>query len=162
MTEGNIPPVEGPQASQEQASSSLPRVLIFEDDPDVAKLMRIVLSGCEITGLHERAEDVLKKKEEGEGYEVPQNIDVVITDHGLKGMNGIEATKIIIDAYKEAGKVPPHFIMVTGRGNSPQVQEEAKAAGISEVFGKPFSPRALIASVEKGNERVQELRNSKK
>jgi len=160
MIEGNIPPAEGVQPSQEKVSANTPRVVIFEDDPQVAKLMRMSLTGkAEITGLYKSAEDVLQRREEGEGYDVPLDIDVVITDLGLQGMDGIEATKIMIAAYTEAGKIPPHFIMVSGSGDSPTVQEKAKEAGVSEVMGKPFSPRVLITNMQTGYERVQQLRN---
>lgn len=145
LSSSEIPPIK------ETEANTLPRVLIFEDDKSVARLMDLTLrSRASILGIHESAEEVLIKEEGDEQYKVPDNIDVLITDLGLQGMNGFEAARIIREDYEKRGKVPPHMIMVSGSGNSPQVQDDGRKVGISDFFGKPFSPRELSAKMEEG------------
>jgi FixJ family two-component response regulator len=66
-------------------------------------------------------------------------IDVLITDIGMPGIDGLE----LREAARRARPDLPVFI-ITGRH---EIAEQGRAQGISGFFRKPFDGQALLAAV---------------
>ena len=109
------------------------RVLVVEDDVDVASLLSHVLSSV--------GHDVEVAHDGGAGLEVAyaQHPDMVIVDWMMPIKTGIEVCSTL--------RANPEFsstriMMLTAR-SSPQDVAQAKAAGVDEYVVKPFTPRQL-------------------
>lgn len=79
------------------------------------------------------------------GLEILQkeDIDIVILDYNLPGMNGIEVLKQIKESYPEI-----EVIMITGYGKMKTVID-AMRQGASDFFPKPFKLVNIQASIER-------------
>ena len=66
-------------------------------------------------------------------------LDVLITDIGMPGMNGLELRDLVRKARPEL----PVFL-ITGRH---EIADQVRAQGISGFFRKPFDAQALLAAV---------------
>ncbi|WP_442582205.1 response regulator [Mesorhizobium sp. ASY16-5R] len=66
-------------------------------------------------------------------------LDVLITDIGIPGMNGLE----LRDLVKKTRPELPVFL-ITGRH---EIADQVRAQGISGFFRKPFDAQALLAAV---------------
>ena len=70
-----------------------------------------------------------------------RDIDCLITDFGLPGMNGIELLRAV---HAVRADVP--VIVVTARPE-PEILSRARAAGAREVFTKPIESSALFKAI---------------
>ena len=110
------------------------KALIIEDDKSVSQLIRLYLSdsGYEVIEFN----DGMK----GQDYALSNNIDIILLDLNLPGIDGIEICKNI----RNISTVP--IIMVTAR-----VDETDKLKGLDigadDYVAKPFSPRELMSRV---------------
>tara|TARA_B100000945_G_scaffold228293_1_gene184933 strand:+ start:141 stop:836 length:696 start_codon:yes stop_codon:yes gene_type:complete len=110
------------------------KALIIEDDKSVSQLIRLYLSdsGYEVIEFN----DGMK----GQDYALSNNIDIILLDLNLPGIDGIEICKNI----RNVSTVP--IIMVTAR-----VDETDKLKGLDigadDYVAKPFSPRELMSRV---------------
>ena len=110
------------------------KALIIEDDKSVSQLIRLYLSdsGYEVVEFN----DGMK----GQDYALSNNIDIILLDLNLPGIDGIEICKNI----RNVSTVP--IIMVTAR-----VDETDKLKGLDigadDYVAKPFSPRELMSRV---------------
>jgi DNA-binding response OmpR family regulator len=115
----------------------LGRVLVVEDEPDVAELIRFNLhkEGYEVTVLGNGG-DAIRHAREGQP-------DVVLLDIMVPQLNGWEVCRRL-KQDPDTRRIP--VIMVTGR-----VDEGDKVLGFElgadDYVTKPFSPRELIARV---------------
>ena len=103
------------------------RILLVEDNADHRELMRLALTGHNLTWQIEgvvSGEEVLRCLAEGEGY------DVVFLDYSLPGRDGLEVLEEI-----RRGEVPPPVVMVTGRGDE-QVAVGAMKGGAYDYVVK--------------------------
>jgi FixJ family two-component response regulator len=67
------------------------------------------------------------------------DLDVLITDIGMPGIDGFELREIVRKSRPEL----PVFL-VTGRH---EIADQSRAQGISGFFRKPFDARALLAAI---------------
>lgn len=67
------------------------------------------------------------------------DLDVLITDIGMSGIDGFE----LRDLVKKARPELPVFL-VTGRH---EIADQSRARGISGFFRKPFDAQALLAAI---------------
>ena len=110
------------------------KALIIEDDKSVSQLIRLYLSdsGYEVVEFN----DGMK----GQDYALSNNIDIILLDLNLPGIDGIE----ICQNIRNVSTVP--IIMVTAR-----VDETDKLKGLDigadDYVAKPFSPRELMSRV---------------
>ena len=113
------------------------RVLVVEDDADVASLLQHVLAGV--------GHEVAVANDGGAGLEAAyeNQPDVVILDWMMPVKNGLEVCAALRADDAFAGT---RIMMLTAR-SSPQDVSRAKAAGADDYFVKPFTPRALRARV---------------
>ena len=115
----------------------MPRILVVEDDRDIAELIRhyLVKAGHRVDVLASGSEVLPRIQEEAP--------DVLILDLMLPGMSGLEVCRAIRGDASIA-RLP--IIMVTARA-----QEGDRILGLEsgadDYVTKPFSPRELVARV---------------
>jgi len=115
------------------------RVLVVEDDVDVASLLEQVLAraGYEVDVAHNG----------GAGLEVAysRHPDVVILDWMMPIKSGIE---VCSELRAHPGFRETRIMMLTARSSS-QDMSRATAAGADDYMVKPFTPRQLRERVER-------------
>jgi CheY-like chemotaxis protein len=109
------------------------RILVIEDEPLVAHLIRQVLarSGHEVR--------LARSGEEGLGS--LEGVDLVLCDLVLPGLSGQETIRRI-----RAQGGPP--VVALSASVTPDKREGALAAGAVAFLGKPFEPQELLRLVE--------------
>ncbi|MGH7391124.1 MAG: response regulator [Candidatus Rokuibacteriota bacterium] len=120
-----------------QAGRRQGRVLVVEDEPDVAELIRYNLAreGWEVTAVASGADGLRRARE--------SRPDIILLDIMVPQLNGWEVCRRL---KQDPGTQAIPIIMVTGR-----VEEGDKVLGLEmgadDYVTKPFSPRELIARV---------------
>jgi FixJ family two-component response regulator len=111
---------------------SIFRVAVVEDDESFRESLEGLLQyvGYEVL-LYLSAEDLLASG----GL---QDIDCLITDYGLPGMNGIDLLRAV---HATRAELP--VIMITARPE-PAILASALAAGAHAAFAKPVDTSALL------------------
>jgi DNA-binding response OmpR family regulator len=113
----------------------LKRVVIAEDDPDVAELLRLVLT----EGLNVEA-DVVPNGALVMDSVTARRPDLVVLDVELPGLNGLDVFDLLRSDPHWQG-VPVLFLTAL-----PQIAATANApTGVHEVLAKPFDVDDLIA-----------------
>jgi DNA-binding response OmpR family regulator len=112
------------------------QILVIDDEPLVRRLLKQVLEkrGHTVTEAGNGQEGVRCFRE--------NNIDLVITDHGMPVMNGLDAAFRI---KKQKPGTP--VLLITGW----QTESDAifqKPSSIDEFISKPFDLEKIVASVE--------------
>jgi phosphate regulon transcriptional regulator PhoB len=114
------------------------RILIVDDEQDLTELVsyNLAKNGFKVTAVPD-AEEALDAIKRG-------NIDLIILDQMLPGLQGTELCRIVRSSPKTAS-LP--IIMLTARGD---VQDKVQGleTGADDYMTKPFSPRELIARVQ--------------
>jgi two-component system, OmpR family, response regulator len=112
-------------------------ILVVEDDPQVARLIALVLERhghtCEIVAEGKKA---LARAREAQP-------SIIFADLKLKGMGG-DALCSALKSYEETRSIP--FIVVSGDGD---IAEKARLCGADDYMGKPFEFDDLVRLVEK-------------
>ncbi len=113
-------------------------VLIVDDELFIVELYRDILQlrGYKVVGTAFDGEEALKKY--GGSQEKP---DVIIMDHRMPIMNGVEATKEIM-------RMNPRQKVIFVSADV-LVEKEARDAGAVEFLPKPFRMDDLIEKMEK-------------
>ena len=119
------------------------RVLVVEDQEDNRTILRDLLTSVGF--------EVLEAVNGVEGIEAAarERPDLILMDIQMPEMDGYEATRRI-KAEPATAAIP--VIAVTSYALSGD-EEKAKAAGCDDYVTKPFSPRALLATVRTWIER---------
>lgn len=112
------------------------RILVVEDDPDVALIVRRTLEGAGHVVAHEFS------AEAGLAAVKASAFDVVLMDNSLPGAMGITALPEFIAAS------PAPVVMMTGHANE-DVQTDALLLGAKALVAKPFEPAVIQAALEK-------------
>jgi DNA-binding response OmpR family regulator len=113
------------------------RVLLIEDEPNIAEAIRFILSrdGWEVT------------VEENGAQALPRVADVkpdlVILDLMLPGMSGLE---ILASLRADPATEDLRVLMLTAKGQG-RDREAAERAGVSAFMSKPFSNAEMRAQV---------------
>lgn len=113
------------------------RVLLIEDEPNIAEAIRFILSrdGWEVT-VEENGAQALPRVAD-------LKPDLVILDLMLPGMSGLEIlSSLRADPATEALRV----LMLTAKGQG-RDREAAERAGVSAFMSKPFSNAEMRAQV---------------
>ena len=116
---------------------SKPRVLIVEDEPDIAELMRF---HCEREGYEARTAANGKIALEAVKKDPPS---LVLLDLMLPDVGGVEVCRRM-KQWAETKDVP--VVMVTAKGEESDVVAGLEI-GADDYVVKPFSPRVLMARV---------------
>jgi PAS domain S-box-containing protein len=134
-------------------------ILIVDDDLEVRKVLE---RGLQYKGFNclatEKPEESLRLLEENE-------LDIVLADIHMPGLDGLELTKIIKEKYNS------DIILMTGH-TAEHKYEEAIKAGASDFIGKPLDLNELFLRIKrilwerdlsrKRMEAIEELRSSEK
>ena len=115
------------------------RILIVEDQEDNRTIMRDLLTTAGFT-LIEAIDG-----EEGVKLAASEHPDLILMDIQLPGLDGYEATRRI-RAMAELKSTP--IIAVTSYALSGD-EAKCRAAGCDGYVAKPFSPRALLATIRR-------------
>lgn len=133
-------------------------ILLVEDDRHDIRLFRLALEraklACEITEC-QRAEDALELLVPSDGEPTDVEFDLVVADHQLPGMNGLE----FFDELSRRGARPCALALLTGAG-SEDVAITALKSGVHEYITKDnrgyleMLPVALPEAVRRFREQV--------
>lgn len=110
------------------------RVLVVEDDPAIANLVKSLLRAEAEVVVAEDGERGIERIREG-------HFDVVVSDVEMPNLNGIELYKQALSVDPDLGK---HFVFFTGTGNS-EFCEFIEAENIA-ILPKP-APLSLLRKV---------------
>jgi signal transduction histidine kinase/ActR/RegA family two-component response regulator len=124
------------QHSREKAMN----ILVAEDNPVNQKLLRLML---EMHGHHVR---ITADGQEAVAVYESEEVDLILMDVQMPGMNGFEATTTIRDLEKNTGRHVP-IIAVTAHV-MPGYKEECLNAGMDNYLAKPFRMQELFAIIE--------------
>src|SRR3954463_7348100 len=121
-------------ATQPTAPSSVPHVLVVDDDPTIRELVSDYLGKNElrVTAVSDGSamRDILKD----------QVIDLLVLDLGLRSEDGMAIAR----RMRDESEIP--MVMLTGR-----VEEADRVMGLElgadDYITKPFSPRELLARI---------------
>lgn len=115
--------------------SLVPRILLVEDEDRVRDVMAkcLVEAGYAVSTCGQ-ASDALQELEK-------EDVDLVVTDVRLPGMNGVELTKRILERWAD---VP--VVVTTGFGDI-EIAVEVLKLGASDFIRKPFTIAALQQSI---------------
>jgi DNA-binding response OmpR family regulator len=113
------------------------RVLVAEDDPDIAALIRHTL---ERAGF---AVDARTTGPEALAYARAQPPDLVVLDLMLPGMDGLLVCQAL---RQEAATARLPLIMLTARGEEAD-RVRGLELGADDYLVKPFSPKELVARI---------------
>jgi CheY-like chemotaxis protein len=114
--------------------ASLLRVLVVEDDPDTAEIMRLLLVGC---GYHVT---IASTSQEGIAAASKVEPHIVLCDIGLPDSDGYGVGSML---RQSPATKAARLIAVTGR-SQPKDRLRALAAGFDEHLVKPVDPRVLL------------------
>ncbi len=117
----------------------MPRILIIEDDPDLAELMAITLRTAG-HHVHLAADGASALKLLRETMS-----DLVIVDIMLPDIVGLSLCETLRDEQRPEAACPP--ILVTSACDERDSRPLALSAGADDFLAKPFSPYQLILRV---------------
>jgi two-component system chemotaxis response regulator CheY len=119
------------------------RVLVVDDSPIVTRKLCMMMDqiGYRVVGTAANGMEAFV------AYRDLQP-DVVTMDITMPGVDGINATRIIMKAYPDA-----RIVMVTSHGQEKMVLDALKAGAKGYVI-KPFHPQKVFEAMEKACKRV--------
>src|SRR5262249_25798267 len=110
------------------------KVLVVDDEPQIRRVMRVILSGENYEVLEARSgESALLRFREF----LP---DLVLLDLNMPGMSGLETCRVI----RETSEVP---IIVLTVHHEEEEKVEALDAGADDYVTKPFGKQELLARI---------------
>lgn len=129
---------------KEPESAATASVLVIDDQPEIRSVCRAVLQKAGFNvGEAESGEDGLKIIQ-------AQPVDVVLLDHQLPGISGLDLLKILRRKHSEC-----EVIMMTAFGSF-EAAVQAIKSGAYDFLSKPFKDNALILlAVRRALERKQ-------
>ena len=113
-------------------------ILIVEDHPTMREAMRLILEheGFEIREAPDGASAISMAKDHPP--------DLMFLDLNIPGTSGVD---VLSEIKGDPGTKDIRVIVVTATGE--EGREFARSLGADEYFTKPFSPTALLRTVEK-------------
>jgi DNA-binding response OmpR family regulator len=129
------------------AESTLPRVLLVDDDPDLGRLVQHVLKS------HGYA-PALQVSTGREALTSLEGIEIVLLDQQLPDTSGLD----VLDAIR-ARSAPPAVILVTGHGNESLVAS-ALRRGADDYLAKDSALTELLPQILERVRRGRELRKA--
>jgi CheY-like chemotaxis protein len=110
------------------------RILIVDDEPAMREVMRLILKNYDIIEASSGFEAVTRCNE--------SKPDLILMDIMMPRMNGIEATKAILEKHPDA-KIVAVTAYATHKG------KEMLEAGAIEILEKPFGRKKLEELVKR-------------
>jgi two-component system phosphate regulon response regulator PhoB len=114
------------------------KILIVEDHPTMREAMRLVLEG--------EGFDILEAPDGKAALDAVRDDapDLVFLDMNIPGPTGVDVLK---EMKKDPATASIRVIVVTATGD--EGRDHVLALGADEYFTKPFSPLALLRTVER-------------
>ena len=112
-------------------------ILIVEDDPQVARLIALVLK------RHGQTSEIIADGKKALARAKECKPLMIFADLKLKGMAG-DALCSALKSFEETRAIP--YIVVSGDGD---IGEKARLCGADDYMGKPFEFEDLVRLVEK-------------
>ncbi len=121
-------------------NQEIKRILCVEDEPEMIDLIRLILGrhGFEVNGANGGIQGVKKIREE-----LP---DLILLDLMMPDMDGWEVYQQI-KADEKTSNIP--VIVVTAKAQNIDKVLGLHIAKVDDYISKPFSPQALLESVQK-------------
>jgi two-component system response regulator VicR len=121
-------------------NKEIKRILCIEDEPEMIDLIRLILGrhGFEVSGANGGVQGVKKIREE-----LP---DLILLDLMMPDMDGWEVYQQI-KADEKTSNIP--VIVVTAKAQNIDKVLGLHIAKVDDYISKPFSPQALLESVQK-------------
>jgi DNA-binding response OmpR family regulator len=121
---------------QVASPSERPRILLVEDDPDIARLVSLHLGELDLCLEHCDRGDTALERVQGEDW------SLLILDLRLPGMDGLEVCRRV----REAGIRTPVLMLTSKSSELDRVL--GLELGADDYVTKPFSPLELVARVK--------------
>jgi len=137
---GAMVPGSASGATDQDSVRESMNILVAEDNPVNQKLLRLML---EMHGHHVR---VTADGKEAVAVYQKEEIDLILMDVQMPGMNGFEATATIRELEKNTGRHVP-IIAVTAHV-MPGYKDECLKAGMDNYLAKPFRMQELCGIIE--------------
>jgi two-component system response regulator QseB len=112
---------------------SSPRLLLVEDDPDLAAML------CDILGEEGYAVEVAPDGQRGLHLGLTRTFELFLLDRGLPAIEGLD----LLSRLRRAGRETPTLVL-SALGN-PRDRVEGLDAGAEDYLGKPFDVDELLA-----------------
>jgi CheY-like chemotaxis protein len=125
-------PVPAEEAATSPRGARRGRILVIDDEPEIAQILEEVLSG--------EGHAVTTAQSGARGIELAslEPYDLVITDLGMPDVSGWEVVRRI---RSHSPDLP--VVLVTGWGATLD-EDETRQAGVAEVVGKPFDIQQVL------------------
>lgn len=133
----------GVNADNSKKENTKGRILLVDDNADILLMLRTLLS---------RKDFEVKTASDGDSAleivrEAPENIDLIVSDINMPGMNGLE----LVQAVRN---VDPNLVVILLTGFATVSNSmSALKAGAFRIIKKPFDFEELINAIESGVER---------
>ncbi|WNM61299.1 response regulator [Candidatus Nitrospira neomarina] len=128
-------------AAMFSGQTSLGRILVVDDEPDVRKVVRLSLEKAGYDVIE--AEDGQQAVQEIKSEENPLLLDVILTDIRMPKLNGLEAIQFFQNAFPHVSLIVltgfPDLIMATSLMKN----------GIIDYLVKPVEKEKLLTAVAK-------------
>jgi DNA-binding response OmpR family regulator len=100
-------------------------------------------------GLARYAHTVLTALSGEEALEIVKTsqVDLIISDLGLPGINGWQVGQAVMDLSAGAGAARPGFILMTGWTDEANNVEAIRKSGVDAVVEKPVDMRLLLSVI---------------
>lgn len=137
------------QAIAVTTKSFRPRILVCEDDRDIATLLEMMLTkaGFQV--------DTSYSAEEATGYLGMNHYDAMTVDINLPGENGISFINTL-RSQPETGSLP--IVVVSASARDGALELNHRPLSISDWLEKPINEKALALSVRRAAARTQSLK----
>ncbi len=129
---------EGPRlclVPESQPDLARPRLLVAEDDPDLAQALAILLGEAYDVSIRDRGRDF------AQSFEV-ERPDVMVVDYQLPDINGL---RLVESLWRRHGRTTP-AIMISAYSNR---REASIEAGFEAFLHKPYEAHALACAIER-------------
>lgn len=114
------------------------KVLYIDDSVSMRQMTSLILGGA--------GYEVVQASNGAEGLEkLAPDIDLVITDFNMPGMNGIEVIRSIREG--DVAKSVPILMLTTE--SEAEKKQQGREAGATAWMTKPFDKEGLLATVKK-------------
>jgi DNA-binding response OmpR family regulator len=129
------------------AEPTLPRILLVDDDPDIARMVQHILA---VHGLGPASQVTTGR----EALNSLGGIDIVLLDHQLPDTSGLD----LLDAIKSR-PAPPAVVLVTAHGNE-SLAAAALRRGADDYLAKDAALADLLPQILERVRRNRELRKA--
>ncbi|GIW92169.1 MAG: two-component system response regulator [Pirellulaceae bacterium] len=128
----------GQVVSEQQKEPTGKRVLVVDDDPDIAEAVRIALTN--------RGYEVLVARDGNQGLALAEreNPDLIILDMMMPKRSGF----LVLERLRRSPAFPVRVIMITANEGA-RHKAYAETLGVDDYIRKPFAMDRLVDSVDR-------------